>query len=113
MLKINGKEILLNKNLGFIGDLKYEQVFDRSLTDDLMRIIKDGINVKFDRLTFFRICFLMSGYIDEITFDDFLGKIHPKYNFLEDFVDVLEKAQSSYLPIESPKDETEEESETK
>lgn len=113
MLKIDGKELVLNQNKGFIGDLKYEQTFNRSLTDDLMQIIKDGVNVKFDRLGFFRICFLMSGYIDNITFDDFLSKIHPKYNFLEDFIDVLEKAQSNYLPIESPKEESTEQAETK
>lgn len=112
MLKIDGKELVLNKNLGFIGDVKYEQVFNRSLTDDIMQTIKDGINVKYDRLTFFRICFLMSGYIDTISFDDFLRRIHPKYNFLEDYVKVLEKAQSSYLPIESPQEESEKQPET-
>ena len=113
MIKIDGKELVLNKNLGFLGDLKYDQVFNRSLTDDIMQTIKDGINVKFDRLTFFRICFLMSGYIDTITFEDFLRKVHPKYNFLEDYIEVLEKAQSNYLPIESPKEESEEQTETK
>ena len=45
VLKINGKELVKNKNQGLFGTYLYEKSFNRSLTDDLlkvMRAVQDG-----------------------------------------------------------------------
>lgn len=104
VLKINGKELVKNKNQGLFGTYLYEKSFNRSLTDDLlkvMRAVQDGdvSNMPYDNMLYFRLMFIMSGMVQEMSFEVFLSKVDPKFNFLVDYIELLEKAQETYLPM--------------
>lgn len=104
VLKINGKELVKNKNQGLFGTYLYEKAFNRSLTDDLlkvMRAVQDGdvSNMTYDNMLYFRLMFIMSGMVQEMSFEVFLSKVDPNFNFLVDYIELLEKAQETYLPM--------------
>ena len=107
MLKIDGKEVVLNYNKGFIGAFEYNNIFKRSLTDDIIKCVNDGNpdNIVYDLVTFLRIVYLLGGYTKKLNFNDFINKIPQDYNFMDDFIDVLEKACEIYLPTKSPEKE--------
>lgn len=107
MIKINGEELLLNKNKGFLGELKYEQMFGRELSDDIQKVIQDGTpdKVRVNKLTFFRLALLMSGKIDTMSLENFVESVGYQYNFMNDYFEVLKKASDTYLPYESPNTE--------
>lgn len=104
VLKINGKELVKNKNQGLFGTYLYEKSFNRSLTDDLLKVMRavqdgDANNMPYDNMLYFRLMFIMSGMVQEMSFEVFLSKVDPKFNFLVDYIELLEKAQETYLPM--------------
>lgn len=104
VLKINGKELVKNKNQGLFGTYLYEKSFNRSLTDDLLKVMRavqdgDASNMPYDNMLYFRLMFIMSGMVQEMSFEVFLSKVDPKFNFLVDYIELLEKAQETYLPM--------------
>ena len=104
MLEIKGEEVVLNKNKGVMGAFVYEKVFNRSLTDDVIKTIGTGelSEVKFDVVTVARLMYLMGGLDKKMSFESFLQEIPEDYDFFSDFEEVLEKAVSYYLPTKSP-----------
>lgn len=104
VLKINGKELVKNKNQGLFGTYLYEKSFNRSLTDDLLKVMRavqdgDASNMPYDNMLYFRLMFIMSGMVQEMSFEVFLSKVDPKFNFLVDYIELLEQAQETYLPM--------------
>ncbi|MFM1525271.1 MULTISPECIES: hypothetical protein [Helcococcus] len=106
-LRINENEILLNKNQGYIGAFVYEKEFNRSLTNDLFKVINTGQaeDISYDFATFARLVYILGGLNKTFSFEEFLNKIPSNYMFMEDFVEVMEVASKAYLPTESQSEE--------
>lgn len=102
-LKFNGNEILLERNKGVVGAFVYNNLFNRSLTDDLVKTVGDGTieKVKIDSIIFLRLVFLMGGLNKNTTFENFINSIPEDYNFMDDFGEVLERAVNIYLPSQN------------
>lgn len=109
MLRIDGNEVVLNKNKGFIGAFEYNNVFKSSLTNDLARLINDGNpeNMIYDFVVFSKLVYILSGLNKKYTFNDFINKIPFDYNFLDDFAEVITLASEIYFPNKKSKEITE------
>lgn len=103
MLKINGQEVELNKNLGPYGAFLYQKQFNSSITNDIWVMTGKGIEENFilDSIGLLQMVFIMGGFYGKTTFEQFLKSIPADYNVIEDAADIITKAQESYLPTKA------------
>lgn len=106
MLRIDGEELLLNKNQGPMGLWAYDKIFNKSLTDELYKLLSDLNNFKIDAILFYKIVYILSGYEKKYTFETFLSKVPTDYDFSEDYEKVIEKALNTFFPKKREEEET-------
>lgn len=105
MFSIDNQEVSLVFNKGLIGAWQYEKAFKQSLTNDLYSILKgasaeNGVfeDVQVDAMLYYKLVYIMGNYNNKMDFEQFLSKVPSNYNFMDDYIEVIEKAMDCYFP---------------
>lgn len=94
---INGVDTKIDVIKGTPGLLYYNQLFNESLTEDIMYIINNG-EPKPDALRLLRLLFVMTGKFKETTFENWATNLNEDFDVLEYMDTIIEQALKSYMP---------------
>lgn len=93
---INGVDTKIDVIKGTPGLLYYDQLFDGSLTEDIIYIVNGG-NPRPDALRLLKILFIMTGKFKNTTFEYWATNLND-FDVLEHMDEIIEQALKSYMP---------------
>lgn len=94
---INGVDTKIDVIKGTPGLLYYNQLFNESLTEDVMYIINEG-KPRPDALRLLRLLFVMTGKFKDTTFENWATNLNDDFDVLEHLDTIIKQAMKSFMP---------------